>query len=48
MLVSLATLFRRHKMHLHESSSQEDVKMAYDMFVPQPKKESKGVFVVFD
>ena len=48
LLVSLATLFRRHKMRLHESSSEEDVKMAYDMFVPQPRKESKGVFVVFE
>ncbi len=35
-------------MRLHESSSEEDVKMAYDMFVPQPKKDSKGVFVIFE
>lgn len=48
LLVSLAMLFRKHKMRLHESSSEEDVKMAYDMFVPQPKKDSKGVFVIFE
>ncbi len=35
-------------MRLHESSSEEDVKMVYDMFVPQPKKDSKGVFVIFE
>lgn len=35
-------------MRLHEASSEEDVKMAYDMFVPQPKKGSKGVFVSFE
>ncbi|KAI0377618.1 cytochrome P450 [Hypomontagnella monticulosa] len=48
LLASLAMLFRRHKMRLHESTSEEDVKMAYDMFVPQPKRGSKGVFVVFE
>lgn len=35
-------------MRLHESTTEEDVKMAYDMFVPQPKRGSKGVFVVFE
>jgi cytochrome P450 len=47
--IVLATLFRRHEMHLHHSTYFErDVKIHTDVFLARPKAESKGIFVVFD
>jgi len=47
--ITLATLFRRHEMHLHHSTYFErDVKVHMDKFLARPKGESKGVFVVID
>ncbi|EGY14474.1 trichodiene oxygenase [Verticillium dahliae VdLs.17] len=47
--ITFATLFRRHEMHLHHSTSFErDVKVHMDKFLARPKKDSKGVFIVVD
>ncbi|KAF5026356.1 hypothetical protein F66182_1564 [Fusarium sp. NRRL 66182] len=49
MTITFATLFRRHKMHMHHSIYFErDVKVHMDKFLAQPREDSKGVFIVVD
>lgn len=35
-------------MHLHESTSAEDIAYDHDMFVPMPREGSRGVKVTLD
>ena len=44
IFLALATLFRRFKTELYETD-RTDVDLAHDMFMPHPRKGSKGVRV---
>lgn len=45
LYLCLAALFRRFEMELFETNTS-DVEMRYDMFLPEPKRGSKGVRVL--
>ena len=46
--LTVATIFSRYaNMRLFDTDFDRDIKMASDMFFPQPCKESRGVRVVF-
>ena len=45
LYVSLATLFRRHELELFETD-RSDVDFIFDIVVPMPRKDTKGVRVL--
>lgn len=47
IFLTLAAPFRRYEMDLFDTTFERDVELKYDMFLPQPSLESRGVRIVF-
>ncbi len=47
LFLTLATVFRRFEMDLHDTVFERDVQLKHDFFLPQPSMQSNGVRVIF-